>query len=963
MSIKVGFANDKYNYNNIIRQDNTLSLNSYINSNLIMLNTDTGTTSDALMVYKNRIATGLTNLDTYVIDDVTLPDKRLISVNSSNIELNRSTNIHGNIMAKNMFTVINSKVTMSSNVLIDLRQTGSFTITSNNVNIFKVDNNALECSVNQLNFNNRNKTMLQIDNTNMNINNNVYINNGRLYVNHISSVDGISDVLISGAKYTQTNIDRFLATKSITISQNMSEQDITPFEICKRYIGVGNIFNIYSCNLVAGSAPQVYYNLSLDRNGQLGIGTHVPDASLSIRTVSTNIIRYSGESASDSFVLNKRANVGIGTTILKGQLHIVRTDELSEENIRRTPMINCDMFYNPLNNNSNIYVSSNTTITPDTAKVYVKTNVVDNAINMTINNNFYLLNEYIYDNALQSDLNNLSKVQFPNIQVLNLPVADFQQPSANLRLQNNLLYPASDKIYIEEDSTMRSPPIIESISGQTIYSSGYVLFMMTKETSQKGGYNNDISSPNYNASNFTNYGTGSMINVFEEIVYTTINNYAINIRLNFIFENSIYPVTFANIIRTTVAAPPFMYASYNNNFISSLSSYGTLSLGTEVPVTSNQAYLLYAMGKPVYINTLRISSLDTENHNNSISMSDKNISDINNVTCSNIGVNNMQFNSASGSYLFMDNMYCSNLSVSNLSFTSATNNYLSLSESNIQFNTRVSIGPEVATPNSTCLKITVDNDLNAISNNLYTNHNGIILTNLTNTMLHPTLSVQTSDANCIPYVHLQNSLSSYYLRVIKVDHADNTSTNHFQIINNNLTTDSIQNLIQNNTSSHIMQHITEYNLLTFGEQNTICMHTSNETLNTNATSKISIGIPYAILGSQQVPVKYYPKYFYENIDVADNPYMLNIYGNVSIKNIYNNPVFSTLSTDNNTVCTAINGEPDNRYSLRVVGNISASNIMLDEIETLRPDKNLAAYLISLEERLFNAEQRILSLTQ
>ncbi len=946
MSIKVGFANDKYNYNNILRQDNILSLNSYSNSNVILLNNDAGTTNDTFMVYKNSMVTGLTHNNTYVIDDITC-NHRLISINNSNILLNRSVTINANLINKNMLSVIDNNVTISSNVLINIMQTGSFTITSNRANVFRVDNNALECVVSQVNINNMNKTMLQIDNTNMNINNNVYINNGRLYVNHISSLDGVSDVLISGARYTQTNVERFLATKSITIMQNMSEQDVTPLDICKRYIGTANIFNIYSCNLVAGSAPQVYYNLSLDKNGQLGIGTNVPDASLSIRTVSPNIIRYAGESVTDTFILNKKANIGIGTSTCKGQLHIVRSDELVEENIRRTPMMNCEMFYNPLNNNSNIYMSSNTTIIPETAKVYVRTNVLDNALSLSVNNNFYLLNEFIYESALQSDINNISKVQFPNLQQLNLPVADFQQPSANLRLQNNLLYPSSDKIYIEEDSTLRSPPIVESINGQTVYNMRYVLFMMTRETLQRGGYNNDIQSPNFNASNFTNYETGLLIKGFEDIVYTTLNNYAIKIRLDFIFERSVYPVSFANIIRSIVQPPPFMYTSYNNNFISSLSAYGTLSLGTEVPAASNQAYLLYASGKPVFINTLKVSMIDTENQNNSISLSSKNISDINSLACSNLDTNTMQFNSASGSYLSMSNLYCSNLM-----FTSTRNNYLSISESNIELNTRVSIGSD--------LNIVVNNNLIPVTNTLYTNHNGLILTNVTNSVLHPTLSIQTNNSDSIPYLHINNAASSYYIRVKKINHADNTNTNHFQLINNNLTADRIQNFTQNNTSSHILQHISEYNLLTFGEQNTVCIDTTTKIQNTNSTSKISIGIPYAVLGYEHQSIQDYPKYFNENINVASNPYMLNIYGNVSIRDIYNNPVFSTLSSADN-ICTAINGEPDTSYALRVHGNISASNLMLDGIANLRADKNLAQYLIDLETRLFNAEQQILSL--
>jgi hypothetical protein len=103
----------------------------------------------------------------------------------------------------------------------------------------------------------------------------------------------------------------------------------------------------------------------------------------------------------------------------------------------------------------------------------------------------------------------------------------------------------------------------------------------------------------------------------------------------------------------------------------------------------------------------------------------------------------------------------------------------------------------------------------------------------------------------------------------------------------------------------------------------------------NKIPKISIGIPYNSLGRN---VKDYPSYFIDTIKREDNPYMLNIFGNMCIKNINNHPIFAVQSTTvngNHNVFTSINGEPDTNYQLRIFGNMATSNLEIFDDITIK----------------------------
>lgn len=989
MSIKVGFTNDNYSYNNLTQPDNKLTLNSYVNSNLISLNNLTGTTDNVFIQYKNKIATGTVG-SSYVIDDIE-NNSRLMAINRNNIALNRNVQLLGDISIKSTLSTSNQTVTLSSNVNVILgNQNGSFIVSSNAYNILKINNNSevlLSSDNFQLTNFSKTKNILNVTNTDMNINNNVYISNGTLYVNDIRPI-GRQIVSISGIYHNETIANDFIINKKLSIiQQTQNDAETMPLEICKRY-GNANIIDIYSCNF-SGTKPIAFKNnLTLNKDGLLGIGTSIPDATLSIKTVASNIINYSGDKYGDVFKITQRADVGIGTGTPSAQFHVKRNDDQSNNNIRRTPMMLLDMQYNANQNYSNIYTYINTHLTysdPElpfnrTVKIYSQQQqqIYDKIRN--INSTYYLLNDDIINKI--SGFVNISNVELNNSTV-NLRDWTFRiYANPNIETVNftsKLVVPSGYTIYAEEDTSVSQNKDATSLGNNTIkYEVKFNIIMMSQVTANTVY---DLTS-----SNFT-FSSGGFIQV--DTLPTTVfvekytadgneNTLQIDTKFNFVFEKILYdnrrivryPITFATITKALVAAPNFMNIIYNNNFISSISSDGILSLGAPVPDILKQNCLLYS-SRTIYTQGLNVSQIDTIQANSNISLANKNFVDVNKITCritdfDKCITSNLSFVTALGSSISMQNGNYNTLMVSNLIYQNIENDYSSFSYSNIHLKPRVSIGQSDASreiTDKTNLRITVDSNifLTRSTNDIITNRNGIIVTNDALSG-NPCISVQTIGGQSVPYINLNNISSSYYFGIKKVTQVDvaNTITNNMQLTNNNINSDRGTFFKNNSETPHIMQHIQEYNLLTFGEQNNICIDTLHiKSINpsqeyTNKSSKITLGIPYNALNRN---VKDFPSYFVEEIKKNTNPYMLNIFGNVSIANINNHPIFTAQSetvSGIHSVYTAINSEPDPNYHFKVNGNMATINLKVSNDFTMNingQDQNLRTLIHKIDSFL------------
>jgi hypothetical protein len=932
MSIKVGYLNENYTLDNLQTQNNTLTLNSFIDSNVILINPEKGTCQDMFINYQNEFFTGLSS-NTYIFRTNI---ENLLTMNNSNITLFKPTYILDNVHIKDVLHTSNTGVYVNSNFVVNFvtptdifKVSDVLTITSNYIMNYNISN---------LSINSGNKSIIGVNASSINMSNNVYLYNGTLYLNKISGLNGVLN--FENVTYNTTIIDNFKATESFIVANKLSDTiDITPFAIYKK-TGNANILSINTCNI----NNTITNHLTMNNNGQLGIGTKSPNASLTITNISnSNIINYMGSSNGDVFKLTYRGNVGIGTSEPKGQLHIYRNDDLLNNEFRKTPMMYMDMNYNAAKNISNLYTNYNSSLSDISMAIYPYTVISSNissGLNVNINNTFYLLNQSIYT-SMDNKIQNISNIILPNPATVSLPINIGQQPvsiAANsITLTNNIIYPASDNIYIalEMNNSTPSPE----------YEAYYSLIMMTKNTFNNGGYNNVQGNVKYNADKFTNFNNplnGGYINKLNKGIVYQILGYNITCTIDFIIEKNLlengslipyYPFNYTKITPIQLNAPNFWTITSNNTFVSSLSASGILSLGTLAP---DNEYMLYTRGKGLF-GTLNTCNITTSLANGNIGFNNKNLVNVNTIECqtlqsANLTLNDINITNLQANKISAQEGNYSNIATSNLEFYTLNNNYLNFSYKNAHFGTRCSIGNDKELENMNSMKITVDNQIVPTnttfeSTSFYTRHNGISVYN--NTVgINPCINIKTINTDTIPYFHINNSVSGYYFRIKKNQYSGTTTTN-FQIISDNFIDTTRKNYYYTtNYEPHLFQHIKEYNIITLGEQNTISIDSLNKSSrginNTNSSSKVAIGVPYAaMVGSYDE--KDYPKYFNNVINNDINPYMLNIFGNVKIANINNNPIFTCITQTNN-IYTAINGHPDNINTLRIFGDTATSNM-------------------------------------
>ena len=264
---------------------------------------------------------------------------------------------------------------------------------------------------------------------------------------------------------------------------------------------------------------------------------------------------------------------------------------------------------------------------------------------------------------------------------------------------------------------------------------------------------------------------------------------------------------------------------------------------------------------------------------------------------------------------------------------------MSAYNSNFHINTLFSIGQNNKTKqltNNAMVKITINNLISS-SNSFYKHNNALIITNENNiySNINPTLSIIGYD-NSIPYLNLNNTYSDYFLRINSNVFSYNLNewSDIFEMCCDNVSGTN-RSSHYTYTQPHFFQHIKKYNLITLGENNIICIDaldrasiSTNLQPNTNSTNKVSIGLPVGLLDNNSAIYSDWPQYFNSSIiNNANNPYMLNVFGNVNFSSIYNKPIIKA-RVDNGisknasleSVCVAINAEPNSNTTLYVNGN-------------------------------------------
>lgn len=963
MSVKVGFLNDKYSFQNLNTKNNILRLNSFNDSNIILLNHDLNSTKDVFLNFKNIIGTGFSS-NTYSFRDIQGGNSNIMTVNSCNISLDKPVFIEEEFYISDVFSTSNGTIKLTSNTEIHLKSSiDSFTVFSSNDTskiLFQTNDFAI--------IDVDNIDRIQVTDNQIDINSNVYISNGTLFVDKISSIG--TSLNIENASYSSTEFESLMSINSFALKNSPDSTDKEAFAIYKNY-GDANIISINTCNILESS---VRNNFTIDNNGLIGVGTETPTASIDIRNINDNIMVYDGERTGDLFKITREGDVSIGTSDPKAQLHIKRNDDSihpDNDDNRRNPLILCDIAYDDSLNTSNVYVSVERNL------IYIESSVKQTNMKLYLYNNdiqgtdiiltYYLLNDDILNEAVDvPDENKLSAVIDDNylkfdttFQEFVIGPVSYSVKDVNVQIKSIIKYPlnysadsSAAPIQFSFDSALQSADTLTITNN-----------MVINHYSSEVNYGNPFHLHDHNLQN-----TGFEIELKEGVILTL--EYTAQLHNEVVSYNVKYDV----VNNVQIPCPNFMHMLYNDTFISSLSASGALSLGEEMPALSN--HLLYVKGSSL-IDDLDVKNIYTNDVTCNISFLNTNLTNINTLQCTLCDSHEILAHNISNVFdIYSSNGVFSNLTASNFTFEHCKNNFLSFAEENIHLNTQVSIGdvPIDLINYNTELQINVSDRVGAsyfIQENLFNRNIGMSVSSLFGN-INPCISVSSINADAIPSININNSDKSYNFRIKKIDEEET----RFQLTSDNVFRNAYYDSLGPSSETlvpSIIQHTSstkdsiDYSVLTFGEQNIMNIDCKNkaeyDTTGTfqynNFSSKITMGIPYAM---SAVNDKNYVSDTFASSTIQEREYLLNVFGNVSISDICDYPMLTMKSEEieitgsgkaqsERQIYAAINGHPDNAYNLRVHGDIACdtiyvknkTNVLIDLIQKIKDSSDWTTF--------------------
>lgn len=937
MSIRVGYSNDKYSYDNLNNYNNILRLNSFNDSNMIVFNHDASSLKEAFINFKNVISTGL-SYSNYLFKDIH-GNSNIMSINSCNILLDKPVTVQKELYIDDVFHTSNGNTVLNSNVefhLIDPSNTFSI-FSSNDMSKIHFTTNDFEI-LDTYGSNRINITDSQID-----MNSNVFISNGTLFVDKISSIG--PNLNIENASYSSTTFESMISIESIDIINKQSGADKIAFSIFKNY-GDTDLLSLNTCNTIDNTITN---NFTINNNGLIGIGTDNPSASLNIRNASDNIILYEGVRTGDVFKVTQIGDVGIGVLEPKAQFHIKRNDDsLNPDNDdnRKNPLFICDINYDASLNTSNVYNTNTSIFFPEPVdpdekmQLYqhgsrqISTSIDPGTLIATtsVTSKYYLLRPEILN---KTPGNNIESVLDTNILEFKYPLQTYEfeksyevqdnadPPNAkNIKLKAIIYYPKNNNNPVSFEMDIGGISENNSITQALLMNTG-------------------AADPVYDLTNELEFNESFDINIDSSVV-------SVNFNINFNLEASTnYEVEYDVIENILIPCPDFMQMIHNNNFVSSLSASGAFSLGEQMPDTCN--HLLYVQGSSM-IDTLDINYVYTSEENCNISLLNTNLIEVNKINSVSLDTEHILAN-----YVLSSNISCSNLITSNLTFDTCSNEYLSFSNENIHFKTKTTIGddPLFADNYSTELEIKLSDRVIPIQE-YFDRHNGIIVSS-DDQSINPCVTIR-SEPLSIPIFNMNNTDKSYNFRIKKTINETNKSQTRFQFMSDNISQSSFIYYVDDNHLPSLIQHtfdetklddggenVTIDSTLSFGDQSIICIDCKNKREHDNSfqynnySSKISMGMPYGVSGINE---KTFITNTFTSSAMKDKQYLLNVYGNVSISDICEYPMITMKSLETSIdadpsnhkdpkdrdIYLAINGEPDLAHNLCVHGDIACDEI-------------------------------------
>jgi hypothetical protein len=921
MSISVGKYIDGGNL-----KDNKLNINSYLFSNVINLNTEDtlslASHKDAIINFKNKFELGFSN-NFFAINNENF---NIFKANSNattimnNCFFNKDINVKNNLLyTESNTTIINSNLLLKFNHSNDCFKINNF---NTNENLFFINKNKIE-----FNINNSNK--FTINDSNININDNVKISsNYSLYTDYIKSITPNKAIEIDNAIIKTFGVENYIIKQSLNIN-NDRPYDLSSFTI-QKYKNPRNTVELFSKEdvIISGiSNTIVSKKFTINNNGYIGIGSNNANApidiSLPITSNESNIFVFKNESnLIDKFYINSRGYIGIGTANTKNQIHIDINDD--NRNILNNPAIEMNLYYNSNNNyrtsniinlnftaiknNINVYDDSDAVIG---SNIYTSHNfvfdvipVVNNIpatsssiakytieITNTINNN------YIKEKNISSIINYIQNKSYQSVSITdnnikydiiyNLKIPDF--------LNNNFKLAG---VYNNATELLNNPRIEKNNSTYNILYTSYIDI----DTSPSYTRNPDDFSKNYLLITNT-------YKVFELIA----GGFNINIVHNLYVQKNAYSILFQDTLTFNYQEPAkLLYATKNNLQTVSLSSDGKLELGDS---SESNDYQLYVNNKS-RLNNLECFNISSIPGKKNVNFSLCNLSNINKIystysICKFLISETASFTNLNLSNLtIQSNINTNNINVQNLYYNNIIGSNFNLTNNLLSANVKFILGSNYNLPEPNFMTINIDSNYkNGINiNSFFENYN-------------PSISLIGRANKTYPTYDLINNYSSYSL---KLD--SNTLGSKEPLI--------LKDVKNNKTIfKHLIYDDNNNNQFIIGNYNNTIFDLSSNDPPTNSTNKISLGYPYKYLqrqasqGISGISPSSWQQHFKDNIVGSDA--MLNVYGNINLSTIDNKP-FIKCKTDNapypnEKINIGIGAEPISEYLLNIDGHVKVNS--------------------------------------
>ncbi len=724
MAVVIGLKQQIKTYQIMQENNNYANINSKFSSNLIYLNTDINTYSNASIVFRNNYEFG------YINDKISIYNNHnnLFTVDTNTIDLYKNTYFHSNINVDNYFYTNNNTTYFNNNFKLNL-----------NDNI----NNSFE-----INYNNISPPVLRVfkDNVYFNSSNiytsNIYVDpNSTIYTNFIDSPN-LKPVIIKNMAFAESlrllsanviqniaidnniifanltdykpgtpNISTYAPSNSLLWSQYMKNNNINqidPFFIrpnisiikyvdkdANAVIGGSNIVEFKTSKLATSNIASLVH--SVNNFGYISIGSNYNhDIPLKIRLspISSNIFEYTNLNDINNKCCSINSNgfisIGIVKPVTTNQLTITKNSNLDNNNSDLISLnINTASFATTTGNITIPFINNN-----NYTNFIFDISILSSTVLIIITNNF------IKDNIIKNNLTLYESSQYSSLTFNDI-----------------------------NDIIIKFPINIFNISKKTSLIEDTYIFVIYPIYI--------ISEPNYNSINFNKITLKTQV-IAKNI---TIELYVYKETYNYIYNGIYYP-KYTN----------FISCSNNNKTSLSLSSAGNLGIGTNYLDTYN----LYTSN--ALIDNITCKSIDNFPLK-SISLCNCSVDNIN-------AINN-------ASHISTNNLIClSNISSNILNNDCIINNNLTVlgvNDGTIKLNAK-----------------TIYNGENQFENyiiSIYGSNAIAITNNIINK--NPNIIINSTCSNSYPYLMLKNTSNLYNIAINNNNNFQITNKDNISIIQNN----------------------------------------------------------------------------------------------------------------------------------------------------------------------------------